>query len=42
GQGQAHVPAEQPSPVEDPRLPAAHAHARRPRRARLAPPQGPL
>jgi len=26
---QAHVPAEQPSAREDPRLPAAHAHARR-------------
>jgi len=38
---QAHLPAEQPPPCEDPRLPAAHAHPRRPRDPVRAPPQGP-
>ena len=28
---QAHLPAEQPPPRQDPRLPSAHAHPRRPR-----------
>jgi len=38
---QAHVPAEQPPPREDPWLPAAHAHSRRPRHSRRPSPQGP-
>ena len=38
---QAHVPAEQPPQGQDPRLPAAHAHPRWPRRSRGASPQGP-
>jgi hypothetical protein len=37
---QAHVPAEQPSPVQDPRLPAADAHPGRPRHPRRSPVQG--
>ncbi len=37
---QAHLPAEQPSPGQDPRLPAAHAHARRPFDSGCAAPQG--
>ena len=41
GQGQAHVPAEQPSAFQDARLPAAHAHARRPSDPRRPSPQGP-
>ena len=39
---QAHVPAEQPPPGQDPRLPPAHAHPRRPRHPGRSPPQGPL
>ena len=38
---QAHVPAEQPPPREDPRFPAAHAHSRRSRHPRRSSPQGP-
>ena len=37
---QAHVPTEQPSAREDPRLPAAHAHPCRPRHHRHAARQG--
>ena len=37
---QAHVPAEQPPPVEDPRLPAADAHPRRPGDPRRSSAQG--
>ena len=37
---QAHLPAEQPAPGQDPRLPSAYADARRPRHPRGAPPQG--
>ena len=37
---QAHVPAEQPSPVQDPRLPAADAHPRRPGDPRRSSAQG--
>ena len=39
---QAHVPAQQPPPGEDPRLPPAHAHPGRPRDPRCPPPQGSL
>lgn len=39
---QAHLSAEQPPPGEGPRLPAAHAHARRPLDPGGAPSQGPL
>ena len=38
---QAHVPAEQPSAGEGPRLPRADAYQGRPRRPCRAPPQGP-
>jgi hypothetical protein len=37
---EAHVPAEQPSPEEDPRLPGAHADQGRPARAEEAPSEG--
>lgn len=37
---QAHLPAEQPSSREDPRLPAADAHPCRPRDSRVPPQQG--
>jgi len=37
---QAHLPAEQPAPGQDPRLPSAHAHACRSRHPRGASPQG--
>ena len=39
---QAHLPAEQPSTGQDPRLPPAHAHPRRPRHPGLSSPQGSL
>ena len=39
---QAYVPAEQPSPCPQARIPSAHAHPRRPRRLVVASPQGPL
>ena len=39
---QAHLPAEQPSPRQDTRLPPAHAHARRPRHHHRPSSQGPL
>ena len=38
---QAHLPAEQPSPGQDPRLPSAHAHPRRSRHPGGPPSQGP-
>src|SRR3954453_14661628 len=38
---QAHLPAEQPAPRQDPWLPSAHAHPCRPRDPRGSPPQGP-
>src|SRR3954447_23319417 len=38
---QAHVPAEQPAPAQDPWFPPAHAHPRRPRDPVQPPPQGP-
>ena len=38
---QAHLPAQQPPPGEDPRVPAAHAHPCRPRDHLRPPPQGP-
>jgi putative membrane protein insertion efficiency factor len=38
---QAHVPAQQPSSAQGPRLPRADAYPGRPRRPRRAPPQGP-
>ena len=38
---QAHLPAEQPAPGQDPRLPSAHAHPRRPRHPVRPSPQGP-
>jgi ribonuclease P protein component len=38
---QADVPAEQPAPGEDPRVPAAHAHPGRARHSRRAAAQGP-
>ena len=38
---QAHLPAEQPPPCQDARLPAAYAHPRRPRHHRRPSPQGP-
>ena len=38
---QADLPAEQPPSRQDARLPAAHAHPRRPRHPLRAPPQGP-
>lgn len=41
GQGQAHLPAEQPAPGESPRLPAAYAYPCRPRHRGGAAPQGP-
>lgn len=37
---QAHIPAEQPPPREDPRLPAAYAYSRGPCDPRRTPPQG--
>ena len=37
---QAHVPAEQPAPGQDPRLPSAYAHTRRPRDPRRSSAQG--
>ena len=39
---QAHLPAEQPSAGQDPRLPPAHAYPRRPRHPGCPPPQGSL
>src|SRR6478735_3450731 len=39
---QAHLPAEQPAPGQDPRLPSAHAHACRPGDPGGTSPQGPL
>jgi hypothetical protein len=39
---QAHLPAEQPSSGQDPRLPPTHAHPRRPRHSGCPSPQGPL
>jgi ribonuclease P protein component len=38
---QAHLPAQQPPPGQDPRLPAAHAHAGRTGHPRRASAQGP-
>src|SRR5450631_787665 len=39
---QAHLPAEQPPAGQDPRLPSAYAHPRRPRDPGCPPPQGSL
>ena len=39
---QAHLPAEQPSSGQDPRLPPSYAHARRPRHPCCSPAQGSL
>ena len=39
---QAHLPAEQPSSGQDPRLPPAHAHPRRPGHPGCSSPQGSL
>jgi ribonuclease P protein component len=41
GQGQAHLPAEQPPAGEGARIPASDAHARGSRDPVVAPPQGP-
>ena len=38
---QAYVPAEQPPSCQDPRVPPAHAHPRRPRHSRRSSAQGP-
>ena len=40
-QGQAHFPAEQPPPCQEARVPAAHAHSRRPGHRGHAPSPGP-
>jgi len=40
-QGQAHLPAQQPPPCEDARVPPAHAHQGGPRHPDRAPSQGP-